>query len=435
MSNKDISQFFKFFLFILLISFSSPLFSEENLLFLDLRKALEIGFKNSPELAQMEKELEKAEFDIAINRAAFYPSISLEGGYNLSRLRNSPEWNPDYHRATVGINYTLYDYGRRFLHLKTAKSEKYVLEEDYRKVHQNKALEIISAFLAVLKNKELVNSSEKRLERAKKYYQLAEAKLKVGIVSYADLLKSKVEVKAAESDLLSALNNLFLARIELENLLGLKKEVEYRLDSRIEFSFPFVSLEESLSEALRRRPEIKEEKEKEIQADYSYQLAKKDYFPSFSLKGDYDYYLDRHLSDYPDTTDWTAYLVVEIPIFDAGIRRSRLKQAKLDKEKLQFSKEKLIRDITGEVSTAFFNLQNLEKLTGVQEEEVTAATESLRLAAGRYKERVGSILEVIDAQMDLVSAETKKVNTFFEYQLAKANLILSLGENIEDYLK
>ena len=422
---------FKFFLFILLISFSPPLFSEENLLFLNLKKALEIGFENSPELAQMEKELEKAGFDIAINRAAFYPSISLEGGYNLY---DSPQWNPDYHRATVGIDYTLYDYGRRLLNLKTAKSERYALEEDYHKVHQNKALEIISAFLSILKNKELVNLSEKRLKRAKTYYQLAEAKLKVGIVSYADLLKSKVEVKSAESDLLSDSNDLSLARIELENLLGLKKEVEYQLDSRIEFFFPPVSLEESLCEALSKRPEIKGKGEEEMQAEYAYRLAKKDYFPSLSLKGDYDYYLNRELSGYSDTSDWTVYLAVEIPIFDAGIRRSRLKQAKLDQEKLQFSKEELIRDITGEVSTAFFNLQNLEKLMGVQGEEVTAAAESLRLATGRYKEGVGSILEVIDAQMDLVSAETEKVNTFFDYQLAKANLILSLGKDIEDYL-
>ena len=379
------TKFIRFFLFILFISFSSsPLFSGENALSLNLKDALKIGLKNSPELAQAEKELEKAEFDIAINRAAFYPSISLEGGYNLSRLHSSPQWNPDYHRGTVGIDWTLYDYGRRSLNLKTTETEKYVLEEDYRKTRQNKALEITSAFLSVLKNKELVNLSEKRLKRAKKYYQLAEAKLEVGIVSYADLLKSKVEVKSAESDTISASNALSLSRIKLENVLGLKKE-EYRLDSGLKFSFPLVSLEKSLSEALSKRPEIKKKEGEEIQLDYAYQLARKDYLPSLSLKGNYDYYLDRKLSGYPDTNDWTVYLAVEIPIFDGGIKRSRLKQAELNREKLQFAKEESIRDITGEVSTNFFNLQNLEKLMGVQGEEVTAATENLRLATGRYK--------------------------------------------------
>ncbi len=428
-------KFFKFFLCVLLISFSSsPLFSEESPLFLNLKKSIEIGFKNSPELAQAEKELEKTEFDIAINRAAFYPSISLEGGYNLSRLHNSPEWNSDYHRGTVGIDWTLYDYGRRSLNLKTTKSEKYVLEENYRKTCQNKAWEITSAFLSVLKNKELVNLSEKRLERAKKYYQLAKAKLEVGIVSYADLLKSKVEVKSAESDTISTSNALSLSRIKFENVLGLKNE-EYRLDSRIEFSFPLVSLKKSLSKALSKRPEIKKKEGEEIQLEYAYQLVRKDYFPSLSLKGDYDYYLDRDLSGYSDINDWTVYLTLKIPIFDGGIKRSRLKQAKLNQEKLQFAKEELIRDITGEVSTAFFNLQNLEKLMRVQEEQVTAAEECLRLATGRYKEGVGSILEVIDAQTDLVSAETDKVNAFFDYQLANANLILSSGEDMEDYLK
>ena len=429
------TKFIRFFLFILFISFSSsPLFSGENALSLNLKDALKIGLKNSPELAQAEKELEKAEFDIAINRAAFYPSISLEGGYNLSRLHSSPQWNPDYHRGTVGIDWTLYDYGRRSLNLKTTKSEKYVLEEDYRKTCQNKALEITSAFLSVLKNKELVNLSEKRLKRAKKYYQLAEAKLEVGIVSYADLLKSKVEVKGAESDTISASNALSLSRIKLENVLGLKKE-EYRLDSGLKFSFPLVSLEKSLSEALSKRPEIKKKEGEEIQLEYAYQLVRKDYLPSLSLKGNYDYYLNRELSGYLDTSDWTVYLALKIPIFDGGIKRSRLKQAELNREKLQFAKEESIRDITGEVSTNFFNLQNLEKLMGVQGEEVTAATENLRLATGRYKEGVGSILEVIDAQTDLVSAETDKVNTLFDYQLAKANLILSSGKNIEDYLK
>ena len=429
------TKFIRFFLFILFISFSSsPLFSGENALSLNLKDALKIGLKNSPELAQAEKELEKAEFDIAINRAAFYPSISLEGGYNLSRLHSSPQWNPDYHRGTVGIDWTLYDYGRRSLNLKTTETEKYVLEEDYRKTRQNKALEITSAFLSVLKNKELVNLSEKRLKRAKKYYQLAEAKLEVGIVSYADLLKSKVEVKSAESDTISASNALSLSRIKLENVLGLKKE-EYRLDSGLKFSFPLVSLEKSLSEALSKRPEIKKKEGEEIQLEYAYQLVRKDYLPSLSLKGNYDYYLNRELSGYSDTNDWTVYLALKIPIFDGGIKRSRLKQAELNREKLQFAKEESIRDITGEVSTNFFNLQNLEKLMGVQGEEVTAATENLRLATGRYKEGVGSILEVIDAQTDLVSAETDKVNTLFDYQLAKANLILSSGEDIEDYLK
>ncbi len=424
----------KFLTFFIFFFISSALFSEENLLFFNLEKALEVGIKNSPELAQMEKDLKKAELDISINQAAFYPTLFLGGGYNLSESRHSPGWNPDYHRATAEIDWTLYDYGRRFLHLKTVKSKKRSLKENYRRAYQNKSLEITSAYLSVLKGKELVNLSKKRLERAERYYGLTETKLKVGLVSYADLLKSKVEVKSAESGLISDLNNLSLSKIKLTNLLGLEKEVDYHLDPEIKISFPFLPLEKSLSEALNKRPEIKEEEEKKIQADYAYRLVRKDYLPSCSLKGNYDYYLNRDLSGYPDTTNWTFFLTVEVPIFDAGIRRSRLKQAELNKEKLNFSEERLIRDITEDVSSAFFNLQNSEKLKEVQEERVTAANESLRLATARYEEGISSILEVIDAQTDLVSAETDRINTLFNYQLAKANLIVSIGKNIEDYL-
>lgn len=429
-------KFLKFFLFILLISFSSPLFSEEiilkeNISALDLKKALEIGFENSPELIQMEKELERADLNITIEWANFYPNISLDGGYDF---HNYPQWNPNYYQATVGVDYTFYDYGRRFLNLKTAKSNKYISEENYRQVRQNKALEITSAFLSVLKNEELVNLAEQRLERAKIYYQLTQEQLNVGMVSYTDLLKSNVEVKSAESNLFSASHNLSLSKIKLENLLGLKND-KYKLDSKIEFAFPLNSIEEILSEALINRPEIKINEEEKIQLDYAYELTKKEYIPSLSLKGSYDYYLNRALSGYPETSNWSIYLGVKIPIFNAGISNSRLKQAQLNKEKIQLSKEKLIRDITGEVSSCFFNFQDLEKLIEVQDENVTAATESLHLATESYKEGVGSILEVIDAQTNLVSAETNKVNTLFDYQLAKANLILVFGGNIEDYLK
>jgi len=61
------------------------------------------------------------------------------------------------------------------------------------------------------------------------------------------------------------------------------------------------------------------------------------------------------------------------------------------------------------------------------ESSLKNARDNLELAQGRYEAGVGVTIEVTDAQVASVNAETSYVQALYDYQLAAARLFKAMG--------
>ena len=79
------------------------------------------------------------------------------------------------------------------------------------------------------------------------------------------------------------------------------------------------------------------------------------------------------------------------------------------------------------MNQAYADIESATARIDVMETSLKKARENLELAQGRYEAGVGPYIEVTDAQVAAVNAETDHVQALYDYQLAVARLFKAMG--------
>jgi outer membrane protein TolC len=107
----------------------------------------------------------------------------------------------------------------------------------------------------------------------------------------------------------------------------------------------------------------------------------------------------------------------------AGIERERYSQA----EALRAAREEEAQTIRLQVTRARLALASLAQSQQATEEQLRQARDSVNLATQRYQAGLGSFLELQQAQLALLTAETDAARLRYETVTAQAALGYALG--------
>ena len=121
---------------------------------------------------------------------------------------------------------------------------------------------------------------------------------------------------------------------------------------------------------------------------------------------------------------------VSLPVFDGfqtdvNIRRARLEYLRSEENLTQTEK-----NIKLNLKIALLGVEEAEKRIAASEEAVKAAEESFKFAQERYNFGAGTILERLEAQVRLTSAQADHVRALYDYKLAQAVLALEIGKPV-----
>jgi len=126
-------------------------------------------------------------------------------------------------------------------------------------------------------------------------------------------------------------------------------------------------------------------------------------------------------------TGWQVAVIGEVPIFDGGVNKSKIKQAEINLSQVEQSRKQVEQLIEFEARSAFLNMKEAEKLVKVTEQGIKDSMESFRIAQVKYNEGIATNIEVIDAQSALIEAETNHLNALHDYNTSRAALIKAMG--------
>lgn len=124
----------------------------------------------------------------------------------------------------------------------------------------------------------------------------------------------------------------------------------------------------------------------------------------------------------------TLSLGTNIPIYDSGIRKTQVQRERLNQIKLDNGAEQLRESFELQNSQAITNLTNGIQTLDVQQRNVDLAKEVLRVSNIKYKEGVGSNIEVINAETSLKEAQTNYFAALYDVLIAKVDLDLARGD-------
>lgn len=166
---------------------------------------------------------------------------------------------------------------------------------------------------------------------------------------------------------------------------------------------------------------------------YNLRSIKVGYYPSAYLIGSYTY--NWQFNSFDNFENESAVfptsligLRVNVPIFDGLQKQAQAEQVKFSLRKLDHQAEELRRAIDLEVNQASSDVYNAYNNLEAYEQNVALAQQVFDIASIKYKEGVGSSLEINDAETQLKTAQTQYLSGLLEYLLAKADFQKATGE-------
>ncbi|WP_301170391.1 TolC family protein [Brevibacillus nitrificans] len=226
------------------------------------------------------------------------------------------------------------------------------------------------------------------LSRAQTQLKVANAAFKVGTKAKTDVLQAEMGLAGAQANLTSAQNAVEVARMDLNDFLGVDLTKEWKVVSSNKQVAPVkMTMEEAEKEALSKRIEMTKVNEELKLAELNVKLIE-EYSALSTLPG-------------------------------------RVARNNEEKSKLAIDEQK--RAISKEVSQAYLNLNAAREAIDYQKKAKDSAAESYRLTNLRFENGLATTLEVIQAEEELSSRENQYQKAVLQYNLAVVNFETALG--------
>lgn len=411
---------------------------------LSLNDCIEIALQNNPNLISSSLNVEESRIKIKEVEGGLYPSLNL----NVSASRNSIEnqtgggfTTNDNLTAGFSTRYPIFQ-GFKTTSAVNAAKENYNSGEAQHKVNtEDLIFNVTESYYNFLQAERVLEAAEKSVERAKLYLDFAEAKYQNGLASQSDLLKAKVEYSNANLNLIRAKNARLSVMGSLNTLLGKIASEPIAIVDNLEFN-DYEQLEKSLSveenisrlleAAYEERPEVYRLKSMINAQKSNLNVARSEYFPTLTFDANYNYFGE-------ETSDLRASsylgLSLNMPLFNGFSSDAKVDMEKIALRNLEQQDVSLRNQISLELWKAYLAVKEAIERINNTKIFYENALENLKIAEGEYKEGVGSMLSLVDAQTNLITAEESYIEALADYGVSLALLKRASGiENIEEIL-
>ena len=338
-------------------------------------------------------------------------------------------------QSTLGIqvNQLIAD-GTFFIGLKAARTFVELSEVNTSRSQEEVALAVSQAYYQALIAEEQLNLIDANIERLKTLYTETKALNEAGFVEKIDVDRLSISY-----------NNLKLEKAKIERFVDLSKSMlKFQMGMPIEEDISFNETPQDLMETPNMQLVLDDfnpinriefsllATQKKLE-NYNLRRYKAGYMPSLYGFGATQLNAQRNEFNLFSTDErWFPIVLVglqlNVPIFDGFRKHNQIQQSKLAIKKLENQEEILKQSISLEIQSAITNLNNSLQTLEASEKNLELAKEVYKVSQIKYKEGVGSSLELNDAETQLKQAESTYLSGMFEYLMAKLELQKAKGE-------
>jgi len=406
---------------------------------LTLDKAVELALSNHPSLRVASGTQAINEALVGQAQAGFYPQVqgtiaktlrttnstSQFSGSATSGGRQTNGITTGFNQSSVTLNQLLYDFGTIKSQVETAQFNLKAANSDAETVVQLVVVNVQQAYFGLQQTQRLVTVNEEAITQFQKHLDLAKGRFKAGIAPKIDVTTAEVDLSNAQLNLITAKNNALVARVTLNNAMGIQTTSPYRVQDPGQAEPYQVSLDEAVARAMQLRPEMISQRAQERAAEAAIKAAQGNFFPTVTSSATYTY----SGIEFPLVYNWNVNGTVNVPIFSGFLTKQQVAQARANLLKTKATGDVLRQTILLEVSQALLNLEAARERLKLTAVTVDQAKERLALVEGRYKAGLSNAVEVTDAEVVLVNALANDVVAMSTYQAAKAQLDRAMGIN------
>lgn len=292
---------------------------------------------------------------------------------------------------------------------------------------------VSAAFLQLLQTKEQFNTVDANFERLEQLEEILELQHENDIVTKVQVnrvIVNKTNLENQRQSLLAVYEQQLNA---LKFFMNMPIEQEIVVDDSTTVLDLAIPIEEDVDQVIAERVDYKLLKTQKNLYNLNVDNIRAGYYPRLSAFAQANTNAQRDEFDFLDGNQpWfksvTVGLQLNIPIFDGFQRRNRIKQAKIEVEKVDYDIHQLKQNTNMNLTNAITQMRTSLSSINTQEKNVALAQEVYDNTNDIYKEGLAPLTDLLDVEVSLREAETNLINERLKYQLSQLNYLQAKGD-------
>jgi len=302
-------------------------------------------------------------------------------------------------------------------------------------------------FYAVVTAARKVANAQTTLKESDQVLDITRKQEQGGEAAKADVIKAQLQQQQRQRDLSDAQVTLEKNKVALAVLIFPDITRDFAAVDDLDNPPALESFEAFQTKASSGSPDVVAAQASVMQAKREVDVARYQFLPSFAL--DFAYGIDANQFDsrtgYPtqesgrstlpnylvtgrQNLGYSAQVTLNIPIWNWGATRSKIKQAELRAEQTQSDLTLAQKQLKANISSAYLEAQAAHDQIDSLRSSSDLSGESLRLTLLRYQAGEATVLEVVDSQTTLAAARNAYADGLARYRLAVANIQTLTGQ-------
>lgn len=406
---------------------------------LALREAIDIALSQSPSLALQKALTRISEIDVESVGTNWQPTITLSSSIETSTgagyVVGSQQLSGDSTRTTatsfnVGLSASqlIYDFGASSAQRQAARAYLESTQASSAQVERDIIYAVIQNYLNAGAALEQLHVAHSALSAETTRAKQIQGYVEVGLRAPIDRANALSNLAAAEARVVEARMNYELAVIDVLNAMGI---ADSEALPRIEFTrFDTASLEaksqaELVALAMEQRGDFQEQEAALRATEANIRATRTRYYPTLNAVAGVSDSLVINQSN-----RWNAYIGARFNwvLYGGGTVQNQMRQNQAELQRIHAQSATLEQSLHAEVRRARARIDSANTLLRTHTARVENAQTQLELAEGRYRNGLGNIVELADAQQSLIEAQYNRISAELNLSLARASLIAAVAD-------
>ena len=331
--------------------------------------------------------------------------------------------------ANIIASYPLYNAGRLRYNIRKADYGVIEARNSAADTELSVVLQSTRTYLAAVYGRENVKLNEESLKSYQEHLDQARKSRQEGTATDYDVIRAEAAVEDQNKRLTEVRNQYELALANLRTVLLLPKDAPIDLDGGffdVPAQQPVAQAEECAVSAV---PMLRSMASKSNSLLWAEKSVRAELKPQLDVVG-FGNLLPRS-NGFLTNAQWFIGLQLSQVVFDNGIVRSRAEELRSERIKNDTELSNSANDVRLSVRSAYLDMSTASSAITAARKSVDLARESLRLAERRFAEGVGTSLEVLDANVNLLSAETGLQQSLYQLDSAYLTSHRYLGDIVQ----
>ena len=374
-------------------------------------------------------------------RAALLPSLTLSGSTNWNEYYQNKELQQQYNSFSTSarVSQPLFRLDTWFQY-RQSKSLTDAAEADFAFEQQNLLVRTAELYFGVLRAIDNLNAAISEEKAIKKQLDQAKQRFEVGLSAITGVQEAQLAYDLSKASRIRTEGSLYSARESLNALIGREIFSLNELGDGLLIELPTPNSKEKWVElALENNYQLKAAYLRKKAAKSSARSVASNHLPKIDIVGsqsesetnqfNYEgFNIDGQGIPVPSITGRRNYSIqLSMPLFQGGAVNSRRKQAYSQYERANENTLFTERRIIQEVRSQFSNVLTLVANVNAQKQAVVSATSALEATQVGYKVGTRNVVDLLQAEKNLYSAEKNLANAKYDYILSNIKLSLASG--------